>query len=158
MKVLVIADSAYGNTWEVASAIADAFGNSARAIRPPHVQVEDIAGLDLLIVGSPTQGGRPLPSITQCLRGLAPDGLKGIAVAAFDTRVDARQQSLPLRLLVNLIGYAAPKIGRELTSHGGRQVVPLEGFIVEGKEGPVRAGEIQRAADWARRLQAAVPR
>ena len=111
-----------------------------------------------MIVGSPTQGGRALPAVQAFVGNLPRDGLKGVEVAAFDTRVDAGKQSLPLRLLVNTIGYAAPKIGKALTARGGHMVAGPEGFIVEGKEGPLRAGEIERAGEWARRLQSAAVR
>jgi flavodoxin len=158
MKVLVVADSAYGNTWSVAGAIVDAFGESAQPLRPNHVRPEDLRDLDLFVVGSPTQGGRPLPSIAEFLKGLPRDVLRGTSCAAFDTRIDAKQQGIGVRLLVGVIGYAAPKIARELTARGARLVVPPEGFIVEDKEGPVRAGEIERAEAWARSLPAAAQR
>jgi flavodoxin len=158
MKVLVIADSAFGNTWTLAGAIADAYGAGGRALHPEQAERRDLEGVDLLIVGSPTQGGRPLPSVTKFLRAFPTDGLKGIAVAAFDTRADVAHAGLPLRLLMSLIGFAAPKIGRELTAHGGYQVVPPEGFVVEGKEGPLEAGELERAVEWARNLQAIAPK
>jgi hypothetical protein len=55
---------------------------------------------------------------------------------------------------MKLIGFAAPKIGRQLTSLGGREVASPEGFAVEGKEGPLKTGELERAKAWAGRLQA----
>jgi flavodoxin len=156
MKVLVVADSAYGNTWTVAGAIADTFANSARAMRPDQVQPGDMEELDLLIVGSPTQGGRPLPTVTAFLRGQPRDALKGVQTAAFDTRVDTAHHGFPLRLLMSVIGFAAPKIARELSAHAGLQAVPPEGFIVEGREGPLREGELERAHEWARSVHASV--
>lgn len=152
MKVLVVADSAYGNTWELARAIADAFGNNARALRPGQVTSNDIEGVELLLVGSPTQGGKPLPAVMNWLRALPPEALNRVGVAAFDTRVAAAELGFPLRVLVNVIGYAAPKLAKQLTAHGGRQAAPPEGFLVEGKEGPMKAGELERAAAWARNL------
>ncbi len=158
MKVLVIADSAYGNTWTIAEAMAGAFGNGTRTMRPSQVQKGDIDGVDLLLVGSPTQGGRPLPAITAFLRGLPRNRLKGVKTAAFDTRVDMAHHGFPMRMLMNVIGFAAPKIAREISAHGGLQAVPPEGFIVEGREGPLREGELDRAANWARSLQSAAVR
>ena len=155
MKVLVVADSVYGNTWSVAGAIVDAFGESAHPLRPNHVQPADLRDLDLFVVGSPTQGGRPLPSIAEFLKRLPPDVLRGTACAAFDTRVDAKEQGIGVRLLVGAIGYASPKIAREMTARGARLVVPPEGFIVEDKEGPVRTGELERAEAWALSLPGA---
>jgi flavodoxin len=158
MKVLVVADSTFGNTWSVAGTIADAFGSSVRALRPDHVEREDLAGLELLVVGSPTQGGRPLPSIATFLKRLPRDEIRGTPFAAFDTRIDAKEQGFGVRLLLATMGYAAPKIARDLTARGAWQVVPPEGFIVEDKEGPVRTGELERAEAWARRLPEAAKR
>ena len=76
--------------------------------------------------------------------------------AAFDTRVDTASSGLPLRLLMSVIGYAAPKIAKELSAHGGLQARPPEGFIVEGREGPLRDGELERAIEWARSVHASV--
>jgi flavodoxin len=158
MKILVVADSEFGNTWSVAGAIADVFGEAGRALRPEHALPEDVLGLDLFVVGSPTQGGRPLPSITTFLKRLPEGAVRRTPVAAFDTRIDAKEQGLPLRLLMVAIGYAAPKIARELTARGAWLVVSPEGFIVEYKDGPVREGELERAEAWARALLEAAQR
>lgn len=154
--MLVVADSAYGNTWTLAGAIADAFGNRARALRPGQVLENDLEGVKLLIVGSPTQGGRPLASLTDWLRSLPSDTLAGRAVAAFDTRIAAEGQNFALRLLMKVVGYAAPRLLKLLVLHGGRRVAPPEGFFVEGREGPLKPGELARAAIWARSLVPAV--
>lgn len=154
-SVLVVADSAYGNTWTLAGAIADAFGNRARALRPQHVQPDDMHGVQLLIVGSPTQGGRPLPVVMDWLRSLPSGALTGVAVAAFDTRISAADQNFALRLLMRLIGYAAPRLAKELQAHGGRLTVPPEGYFVESRVGPLKPGEIERADAWARSLLSA---
>jgi len=39
-----------------------------------------------------------------------------------------------------------------LAGKSGTQVVEPEGFIVEGKEGPLKEGEVERAAAWAKTL------
>ena len=79
--------------------------------------------------------------------------LRGIDVAAFDTRVPTGGRNVLLRALMHLIGYAAPRINRTLKAKGGHVVGDPEGFIVEGKEGPLRAGEEARAEAWALRLR-----
>jgi flavodoxin len=155
VNVLIVADSAYGNTWSVAEAISGAFDGGARVLRPEQAGPPDLSGIELLIVGSPTQGGRPLAAVQGFLKGLPREALKGVRVAAFDTRIDAAKSGFFLRLLMGTIGYAAPRIGKALEAHGGHSVAAPEGFIVEDKEGPLRAGELERAAEWARRLQTA---
>jgi hypothetical protein len=56
--------------------------------------------------------------------------------------------------MVKLFGYAAIPIANRLRKKGGELALPPEGFIVEGTEGPLRRGELERAADWARQLVA----
>ena len=52
----------------------------------------------------------------------------------------------------SLFGFAAEKIGKALVRKGGSPIATPEGFIVEGSEGPIREGELERAEQWAVRL------
>ena len=72
--------------------------------------------------------------------------LDGASVAVFDTRLPAR--------LVKVFGYAAGKIADKLDALGATLGAEPEGFVVEGKEWPLAAGELERAAVWARSLLA----
>lgn len=157
MNALVVFDSTYGNTATLAEAICAGLGDGAQAVRvqdmPPGVR----KGLDLLIVGSPTQGGRPTRDTTRYLKSLPREQLRGLRVAAFDTRIAAGEQGFALRSLMRVIGYAAPKIASVLMKQGGTLAAPAEGFIVDGKEGPLRGGEIERAQEWGRLLRRSLP-
>jgi hypothetical protein len=83
------------------------------------------------------------------LERIPPSDLARTRFVAFDTRVEARSYNAALRLLIGMIGYAAPRISRTLAAKGARQLAAPEGFIVTGKEGPLAAGEKERAAVWA---------
>ncbi|MGQ9585176.1 MAG: flavodoxin family protein [Anaerolineae bacterium] len=158
MKTLVIYDSFYGNTEQIAQAIGRGLGppEEVEVRRVGDVQPAHLTGLNWLVVGSPTRGFRPSPAVTNFLKGLPADGLRKVKVAAFDTRVDVRQVNSPiLTFMVRLFGYAAKPIADRLTKKGGQLALPPEGFIVEGTEGPLREGELERATDWARQLLAA---
>ncbi|MGC9397703.1 MAG: flavodoxin family protein [Anaerolineae bacterium] len=156
MKALVVYDSEFRNTAEVARTMAETLACEAR--RVTEVTPEDLEGLDALIVGSPTQGFQPLEPIKAFLKDLPKDALKGVRVAAFDTRMDVEKiDSRILRALVKVFGYAAKPMGARLVKKGGIQALPPEGFVVEDKEGPLREGELERAAAWARRLLSATP-
>ena len=48
---------------------------------------------------------------------------------------------------------AAKPIINKLTSKGGQLVLPPEGFYVEGMEGPLLEGELDRAVKWADEIQ-----
>ena len=154
-KSLVIFDSAYGNTEKVARAIAAALGPKTRVeiLRASEVNLDMLAGVDLLVIGSPTQGFRPTKFVADVLKRLHSRGLKGVEVAAFDTRFEAAKLNSPmLQLLIRTGGYAAPRIAASLKKAGATLVAPPEGFFVEDTQGPLKSGELERASAWARSL------
>jgi flavodoxin I len=153
MKVLVIYDSMFGNTEKIAQAIAKGFSKTdkVKTLRVGEVNLSDFDPLGLLIVGSPTQGGRPTISLQEFIKKIPDNALKDLKVAAFDTRIEA--QGAGLRFITKVLGYAAPRIADSLKVKGGNLVVPPEGFIVEQKEGPLKKGELERAVEWAKKLQ-----
>lgn len=160
MKALVIYDSQFGNTEQIARAIGEALGARAETAvrRAAEVTAADLAGLDLLIVGSPTQSFHATKPIDEWLQG---HSLQGVRAAAFDTRFDmAEVESRMLRLAVKVAGeqgaYAAPRIAAQLEKDGAVVVVPPEGFIVQETEGPLRPGELERAGEWAAQILAAL--
>ncbi len=151
MKALVVYDSEFGNTGKVAGAIVEglAMHGTVEGIHAADFKRDMLDSVDLLIVGSPTHGGRPTPAIQSFMDRLSLGDRGDIGVAAFDTRIYAPDQNMGLRLLMKSIGYAAEKIAKKLVSRGGRLLAEPEGFIVEDKEGPLRDGELDRASEWA---------
>jgi len=157
MKALVVYDSVFGNTEQIAQAIENALGprEDVEILRVNDVKPERLTGLDLLIVGSPTRGFRPTEGITDFLKRIPSGGLEGLKMAAFDTRLSTADIGSPtLRFIVKIGGYAAKRIADRLKKSGGESEVPPEGFFVEGTEGPLKEGELERAADWARQIMA----
>jgi flavodoxin I len=146
MKALIVYDSVYGNTEKIARAIAGALAPSGevKVLRAGEVNPSELVSLDLLIVGSPTQGGRPTKAILDFLNKLPEPAVKGVNVAAFDTRFTTK--------LVAIFGYAAGKIAGSLKTKGGALILPPEAFFVKSKEGPLKEGELERAAGWAKRI------
>ena len=141
MKTLVVYDSTYGNTEKIAQAIGEAIGGEVR--RAGQVSPSDVKGFDLVIVGSPTMGGRPTEAIQALLKAVGA-ALRGVNVAAFDTRLTSKW--------VRIFGYAAPRIAGSLKEMGATFLGSPEGFFVLGKEGPLKEGEIERAAGWAKEV------
>jgi flavodoxin I len=158
MKAMVVYDSAFGNTEKVAQAIGQALGSpeDVETVRVGNVKPEQLAGLTLLIVGSPTQKFSPLGTITSFLKGIPNNGLQGVKVAAFDTRIPQSRidEIRILAFFVRIFGYAAKPIADRLVRKGGELAVPPEGFYVGDTEGPLLEGELERAADWARQSTA----
>jgi flavodoxin I len=149
-QILIVYDSAYGNTQKIAEAMARAMPGQANAVHLSKVHRSDLNSLDLLIVGSPTQGGRPTPVLQGFLDQLPANSLANTRVAAFDTRFAIRDHGFGLRVLMKTIGFAAGRIAKSLKSKGGHLVAPPEGFIVKDKAGPLKPGETERAATWAK--------
>jgi flavodoxin len=154
MKSLVLYDSAYGNTAKIARVIYHVLAakSDARLIALDDLRFSTLGKVDLLVVGSPTQGGRPTQGLEGFLKNLPPDALGNIRVAAFDTRLDIRAQAFLLRLVMSTARYAASKIARLLVSKGGELITKPRGFIVSDTEGPVLDAEITHAEKWAEKL------
>jgi len=144
MKVLIVYDSVYGNTEQIARAIGGAItpANEVKVVRVGEANPSEFGTLDLLVIGSPTQGGRPTPPVREFL-GKISELVEGIRVAAFDTRIPSRW--------VGIFGYAAGRIAKTLNGKCGNLVAP-QGFFVKGTEGPLKDGELARAAAWAKEI------
>lgn len=150
MKSLVVYDSVYGNTAQVAQAIGRGLGDDVDVTCVSEVDPSRLTSYDLLLVGSPVHGGRPTPAIDAFVRKLPASVLTGTRVAAFDTRFEAQEQGVGLRILMRVIRYAAQRIARDLVKKGGKLAAEPEGFIVEEREGPLKQGELERAVSWAK--------
>jgi flavodoxin I len=146
MKSIVIYDTVYGNTEKIAAAIKENIPGATMA-RANETETLELSSFDLVVVGSPTQGGRQLASVKNFLTRIPAGKLQNSRVAAFDTRTEVK--GFFLKLLVRLLGYAAPRILNELKNKGGQALSSPQGFLVSGKEGPIISGEIERARNWA---------
>lgn len=148
---LVVYDSAFGNTAKIAEAIA--LGLDTRAVMAKDVPVGTLHGHNLLVLGSPTQGGTMTPYLQQYCKDIPAGSLKGVRVAAFDTRMAQAEQKKWLQVVMRITGYAASKIAAQLKAKGANVVSEPNGFIVGGKEGPLKEGELERAKAWGEQLR-----
>ena len=162
MRAGVVYESLWGNTATIARAVADGWGSDAVALSTADATPERLSGADLLVAGAPvfafhlsseraredirarpTPGAPPpdlsAPSLRTWLDAL-PEG-SGLC-AGFDTRVRGP------------FGKGSPTILRMLQAKGYRALVPPEGFVVQGKYGPLRSGETERATQWGAHLRA----
>jgi flavodoxin len=142
MKVFIVYDSVYGNTEKIANAIGSAITGDVEVLHVSKVNLSELKTIDLLIIGSPTQGGRPTPAIQDFLNKIPESSLQGINIAVFDTRMSTK--------FVGIFGYAAGRIASSLKGKGSTLAVPPEGFFIKGTQGPLKEGELERAAAWAR--------
>jgi len=143
MNTLIVYDSQYGNTERIAQAIADtlrAFGQ-AQAVRADPAHLISLRGVDLLILGCPTQGFRPGPVMQSFLGSVSSRQIHDLAVVCFDTRFRGFLWKRS----------AAPHMVRLLRKKGVEPLVPPESFFVKAmkKEGPLEDAEVERATRWA---------
>jgi flavodoxin len=164
MKGLIVYDSLYGNTEKIALAIGEALGNREEftIMRVGNVKPDHFTDLDLLIIGSPTQRFQPTPAMNNLLKRIPQNGLKGVKVTAFDTRLTEEwiNKTPVLAFFVRVSGrsaYAAKSIADKLKKKGGELISLPEGFYVEGTEGPLVQGELERAASWAKKIKSSYP-
>jgi hypothetical protein len=169
MRAIVIYESMYGNTRQIAESIAEGLSAAAdTAVVPVSKLAPDtVAGADLIVVGGPTHmlglsgpgsrrmavsAGRKAGSGLTVEDGADGPGLREWlattrgrgAAAAFDTKLHAR-----------LSGRASVRIGRRLRRSGYDLIARPRSFYVS-KTNTLEPGEQERARSWGSGLLGAV--
>lgn len=155
MKTLLLFDSYFGNTEHIARAIAKAFADEKEITvkRNNETGPEELSDYEFLIIGSPTRGFRPTDDVTNLIKKLESNSLKGIKVATFDTRIFLETiKSKFARKVVDFGGYAAKQLTTKLEKKGATAVIEPEGFYVMDSEGPLKDGELERAENWGKQI------
>ena len=170
MEASVVYESIFGNTHQVAEAIAAGIREadpSARVTvaRADTAKPDEAAQAGLLVVGGPThilrmssprtrqQGlqaaqkttGQPHHDLEP---GAAGPGMREWLLALPPAQPGRRAAAFDTRLPSRLAGGAARSAARELRKHGYQLAAKAEGFVVTGSEGPLRDGELDRARKW----------
>ena len=162
MHTLVVYELFFGNTAAVARAIAEGMGPEASAMTTDDATPEVMSQADLVVVGAPVLGFRlptddiragllretaapTAPDTThRSMRSWLEDVPAGKArVAAFETRFRFSP------------GGSIGTIEHELERAGYRSMAKGQKFLVTGKYGPLKAGELQRARQWGAELATA---
>lgn len=172
MRAVVVYESMYGNTHQVADAIGAGLKSVYEVGVLPVADAgsEVLADADLVVVGGPTHAhgmsrestrraagdaaGKPGSDLTleseavhQGLREwFASLGQLPAKAAAFDTRIHGPAL---------LTGRASKGIAHLLRQHGCEVVTEPESFLVS-RDNQLDAGETERARDWAAKLAADV--
>ena len=158
----MVYESLWGNTAAVARAISQGLGPEARALSTAEADATALAGAGLIVAGAPVLGfklptekmreslrrtpakapGPPdlsHPSLRAWLEALPPGAGRA---AAFDTQVRGP------------FGSAAPEIAAALERAGYALLAEPVAFVVKGKFGPLKDGELERARQWGAELAA----
>ncbi|HEX2904851.1 MAG TPA: flavodoxin domain-containing protein [Jatrophihabitans sp.] len=166
MFTLVVYESMYGNTRQLAEAIAAGArtGGEAETVPVSEVNPDGLEHVGLLVVGAPTHAwGLPRPSTRHAaandskagsppLEPHAQDpGVRELLArlpelecpaAAFDTRLDAPAA---------FTGRAGRAIAKGLRRRGASLVDRPRSFLV-GKQNTLRSGQLEQARAWGERL------
>jgi flavodoxin len=144
MNALVVFHSQFGNTEQVAKAIADVIreAGAARTLSADGLTATELQGVNLVVMGTPTHKMNLPLVVRPVFEALPKRALRGVPIAAFDTSY--KMSAFLARFT------AAKRIDRKLRKLGGKRLVPPETFHVhEHHEGPLFDGEIERAQRWA---------
>lgn len=150
MNALVVYDSKFGNTRQIAQVIGDALaGACAVQVLPPAEAMPLPADIGLLVVGGPTHAHGASAGMKALLDSVGRGSLEGVPAAAFDTRFQVARW---------LSGSAAGVIAKRLQKAGCTMVMPPASFFVSRDDEPVLIpGELERARTWALAVLTAVP-
>ena len=164
MRAIVVYESMFGNTRQIADAIAVGLADAAEVtvVNVNHVESEDVESADLVLVGGPTHvHGMSRPSTRAEAEKWTLDPAKKVSLesgapgrgirewldnevivpknfATFATRVDWP---------IAVSGNAAAQIDRELHRRGSHRLMAAENFVVT-KDSELGDGEIDRAKAW----------
>ena len=144
MKTLIVYDSLYGNTETIAVAVAKGITGNVKVVKAGDAKAADVTDVDLLIIGSPTQGGRYTKTMEPLFGELPASINKTTKIAVFDTRMPVKW--------VKIFGFAAGKLADYFKKAGFELLVPPEPFMVESAKGPLQEGEEARAVEWGKSI------
>ena len=158
-------ESLWGNTAAIARAVADGLGEGARALFTAEAIGPAIAEADLIVAGAPVLGFRlPTEAMRQSVVSSARNAPTPPDLSHPSMRSSARlaaQRPRPLGCLrdADLVvagrGATGP-IADTLGRAGYPPLTKAHCFVVEGKYGPLRDGELERARRWGAELAQAM--
>jgi flavodoxin len=160
MKALVVYESLWGNTAAVARAIAEGIGPEARALTTSEASADLVETADLIVAGAPVLGyNLPTDSIRDNVARTEIDALTPPDVSHPSMRSwleslpygRVRSAAFETRIWWSPRG-ATGAIEDRLERAGYKPIVKAKKFVVEGKYGPLREGELERAREWGRTL------
>ena len=165
MKAVVVYESVWGNTAAIAREIAEGLGEGTSVLSTAEATADALAGADLVVVGSPVLGfSVPTDQMIEGIRTSPgnPPGPTDLSQPSMRSWLDGLKPGS---------AACAPRSSAHLWSPGGatkgilkameaRGYRAVEGkgqrYIVTGRYGPLKDGELLRARAWGERLAAMV--
>jgi len=157
MKGVVAYDSVYGNTKQVAEAIADQIRSEGHQVDLIALSDESVraAGGDFMFVGSPTRMGRMTKNTKGFLEGLDSESWKNKPIVAFDTVGPLSEDPEKRKKWLSRIDKGAAKGIHELITKRNLSAHPEPLHIaVTGFRGPLASDGLGIAREFAHRFLA----
>lgn len=160
MHAIVVYESLWGNTAAIARAIAEGIGPDARPLTTDEATPAIVAEADLIVAGAPVLAfGLPSDAIRDSIatgerNAPAPADLSHPSMRAWLAELPAGQAAaaaFDTRFRWSPRG-ATGAIDAGLKRAGYRTVAKAQKFVVTGKYGPLRDGEVERARRWGEEL------
>jgi hypothetical protein len=165
MRAIVIYESMYGNTRQIAEAIAEGLSGAADVEVVPITKLtpDQLPGAGLIVVGGPTHmlglsgpGSRRMAvsAASKPGSGLSvEEGADGPGLREWLTKTRGRGAAVAFdtRLHAKLGGRASVRIGRRLRRSGYDVIARPQSFYVT-KANTLEPGETARARDWGSSL------
>jgi hypothetical protein len=164
MKAIVVYESLWGNTAAVARAIAEGLGSGAKALSTAEANTAALAGVDIIVAGAPVLGfSVPSDRMIQTIEAgkvrenVPPDTSQPSMRSWLDALAAGRGRSAAFETRIWWSpGGSTGGIERGLESKGYSPLAKPRRFIVKGKYGPLREGEIEKARAWGADLAQAM--
>ncbi|MDH5438150.1 MAG: flavodoxin family protein [Candidatus Bathyarchaeota archaeon] len=145
-KVIVVYESKYGNTKQVAETIVEGMNEIERieAVlkEPKHVEPTEVLDYDVILIGSPNHIGGPTRGIRKFIDKLGKIGLEGKPGAVFDTYMGG-DFNKAVRKMEKRINEKVP--GLKLITSG-------LSIKVGGTKGPIVEGELPKCKDFGKKI------
>jgi flavodoxin len=132
MKAIVIYDTQFGNTEQIAKTLASGMneqGIAVDCVKVDNIQLDTLTGYDLLAIGGPTHGFGMSSPMKKFMKKLEQVDLEDKKAFAFDTKNRSR-----------FWGSAAKGIEKRLKKLGFNIVMTCASGIVKGLKGPLQDG------------------
>jgi flavorubredoxin len=132
MKALLIYDSIFGNTENVAKALSSGMrekGIEVDCVRANAVEIGTLSNYDMIVIGGPTHKVGLSETMKTLTKQLKKADVKNKLAFAFDTRYNKR-----------FAGSAANRIEQRMKQYGMKVVMSHQSAIVVGREGPLEDG------------------
>ena len=145
-KVIVVYESKYGNTKQVAETIIEGINEiqkvEALLKEPKHVKPTEVLDYDVILIGSPNHFGGPTRGIKKFIDKLGKLPLKNKMFAVFDTYIKVDFEKA-VKKMEKRIGEKVPEL---------KQIASGLSIKVQDMKGPILEEELPKCREFGKKI------